>query len=54
MIHVLEHRPDPLKALFESRSILESDAGILMVEVPNANDFLISQLQCQLFIKFSL
>jgi len=54
MFHVLEHLPDPLKVLSELHSILEPDEGTLIVEIPNANDFLISQLQCESFINFSL
>jgi hypothetical protein len=54
MFHVLEHLPDPLKVLSELHSILEPDKGTLIVEIPNANDFLISQMQCESFINFSL
>jgi len=54
MFHVLEHLPDPLMELIELRKILDLQNGALIIEVPNANDFLISQLACQPFIDFTL
>ena len=40
--------------LGELHSIFESDEGTLVVEVPHARDFLITQLQCESFTNFSL
>jgi SAM-dependent methyltransferase len=54
MFHVLEHIPDPLAVLVELRGRLEPGEGTLIVEVPHANDFLISALHCQPFIDFTL
>ena len=54
MFHVLEHLPDPLAVLAELRIALEPQDGVLVVEVPHANDFLINQLKCQPFIDFTL
>jgi len=54
MFHVLEHLPDPLAVLAELRSSLEPGEGTLVVEVPNANDFLINALDCKPFIDFTL
>ena len=54
LFHVLEHLPDPLTVLGELHSIFESDEGTLVVEVPHARDFLITQLQCESFTNFSL
>jgi len=54
MFHVLEHLSDPLAVLAELRTTLEPQEGILVVEVPHANDFLINQLKCEPFIDFTL
>jgi SAM-dependent methyltransferase len=54
LFHVLEHLPDPLTVLSELKSILEPDKGTLIVEVPHARDFLITPLQCEKFINFTL
>ncbi len=54
MFHVLEHLSDPLASLAELERILEPGYGTLVVEVPHANDFLISQLECKAFIDFTL
>ncbi len=43
-----------LAVLAELRITLEPQEGILVVEVPHANDLLISQQQCKLFIEFTL
>lgn len=40
MFHVLEHLPDPVKALSTVRGLL-ADKGLLYIEVPNVNDALI-------------
>lgn len=54
LFHVLEHLPDPLSVLAELRSSSDACEGTLIVEVPHANDFLISQLQNRPFIDFTL
>jgi hypothetical protein len=54
MFHVLEHLSNPLSVLAQLRDILKPDNGTLVVEVPHANDFLISQLHCKPFIDFTL
>jgi SAM-dependent methyltransferase len=54
MFHVLEHLPDPLSVLRDLKAVISPATGILIVEVPHANDFLINQLKCQPFIDFTL
>lgn len=55
LFHVLEHLPDFRLKLKQIRSHLKPDgAGTLIVEVPHANDFLIDQLCCASFRKFTL
>ncbi|MBG6147616.1 class I SAM-dependent methyltransferase [Roseibium album] len=51
--HVLEHIPDPLQVLADLSAILKS-GGIIVVEVPHADDFLLSQLKSDPFRKFTL
>ena len=53
LFHSFEHLPDPLKILQEIKSKLRSK-GKLIIEVPHANDFLISTLKEESFIKFTL
>ena len=51
--HVLEHLPDPLSTLRDLRALL-TDTGTLVVEVPHASDFLLSNLQNEAFKNFTL
>ena len=53
LFHSFEHLPDPLKVLQEIKSKLRNK-GKLIIEVPHANDFLISTLKEESFIKFTL
>jgi len=53
MFHSLEHLPTPTKFLQEIRSKLIS-GGRIIVEVPHANDFLLSALDLQTFKNFTL
>lgn len=54
MFHSLEHFEDPLKILGDVRQKMSKDRSKLIVEVPHANDFLISSLKCKEFIEFTL
>jgi len=51
MFHVLEHLPDPKKCLIELRSIL-TDTAKIFIEVPNADDALLSIYKCESFANF--
>ncbi|MEP2707443.1 MAG: class I SAM-dependent methyltransferase [Roseibium sp.] len=51
--HVIEHLPDPLTALGELFRVLKSE-GIVVVEVPHANDLLLNRLQNNAFRDFTL
>lgn len=51
MFHVLEHLPDPVNYLSHLRSLL-SENGRIVVEVPNADDALISLYQIEAFRRF--
>jgi len=53
MFHSFEHLQDPLKTLKEIKHKLRKK-GKLIIEVPHANDFLISFLKEESFIKFTL
>ena len=53
LFHSFEHLQDPLKVLNEIKSKLRSK-GKLIIEVPHANDFLISVLKDESFINFTL
>jgi SAM-dependent methyltransferase len=53
MFHSLEHFDDPVALLNDARQNMEP-GGYLIAEVPHANDFLISTLQSQSFIDFTL
>ena len=53
MFQSFEHMNEPLKVLSDVRACLRS-GGQLVVEVPHANDFLISELECSPFIDFTL
>jgi 2-polyprenyl-3-methyl-5-hydroxy-6-metoxy-1,4-benzoquinol methylase len=51
--HVIEHLPDPIKTLKQLKTKIVS-GGFLLVEVPNANDFLLSVVGDQNFKDFTL
>ncbi|MDA8543968.1 class I SAM-dependent methyltransferase [Gammaproteobacteria bacterium] len=51
--HVIEHLPNPLEIL--SHLILKVvSGGQILIEVPHANDFLLSTLDCEKFKQFTL
>lgn len=52
MFHVLEHIPDPKSILSELSEMLASD-GQMILEVPNANDVLLTLYQCEAFSHFT-
>lgn len=52
MFHVLEHLVDPIAALKNIRDKMKGDAKII-IEVPHANDFLISFLNIEAFKAFT-
>ena len=54
MFHVLEHLPDPITSLQEVRASLDPQSGLLVVEVPHANDFLLKHLDNRPFRDFTL
>ncbi len=54
MFHSLEHFVDPLAMLGDVRQKMSLHDSKLIVEVPHANDFLISTLKCGEFIDFTL
>jgi SAM-dependent methyltransferase len=55
LFHCLEHFPDPTKNLIELRKkIKQNGVGVIIIEVPHARDFLISNLRLQEFIDFTL
>lgn len=54
MFHVLEHLPDPLPVLNSLREVTTRSTGVLVVEVPHARDFLLSEVRCKPFIEFTL
>ena len=53
LFHSFEHLPEPLKILEEIKSKLRKK-GRLIIEVPHANDFLISTIKDENFINFTL
>jgi len=53
MFHSLEHFQDPISMLIDAKSMLRK-GGKMIVEVPHANDFLISGVNCDAFLKFTL
>ena len=55
MFHCLEHLPNPIEVLSDIRSkLMKNGAGKIIVEVPHAQDFLISSLGIEEFIEFTL
>ena len=52
MFHVLEHLPNPVKTLQEIMDHVVP-TGMLIVEVPNADDALLSLYQCKAFADFT-
>ena len=51
--HVIEHLPYPLETLSELIKKLVS-GGQILIEVPHANDFLLSSVNCEEFKQFTL
>lgn len=51
--HVLEHLPNPVEILERLRTRLKED-GTLVIEVPHAGDFLLTQVDNAAFRKFTL
>ncbi len=51
--HVIEHLPDPAKVLRELRNKLK-EGGTLVIEVPHARDFLLTQVESEPFRNFTL
>jgi len=51
--HVIEHLPNPLNTLSELISKIVS-GGQILIEVPHANDFLLSTVCCDEFKQFTL
>lgn len=52
LFHVLEHVPDPVSVLSELKRRLKAK-GRIIVEVPNANDALLSMYRSEAFSKFT-
>ena len=52
LFHVFEHLPRPVEMLAELGQKLKP-GGTVIVEVPHANDFLIKQLDCEPFKRFT-
>ncbi len=53
LFHVLEHLPDPIKTLGELKKKIIS-GGTIILEVPHANDFLLSFIKNDDFKQFTL
>lgn len=53
LFHTFEHLPRPMQSLAEMRKKLR-DNGRIIIEVPHAEDFLISTLKSEAFIKSTL
>lgn len=51
--HVIEHLPRPLEVLAELKRKMVP-GGMMLIEVPHANDFLLSAAQCEEFKQFTL
>ena len=50
--HVLEHLKDPMNILLELKEIVKQD-GIIIIEVPNSNDALLTMYESKKFQEFS-
>ena len=53
LFHVFEHLINPIDILIQLKSKLKKN-GILIIEVPHANDLLLSKLRLKSFINFTL
>jgi 2-polyprenyl-3-methyl-5-hydroxy-6-metoxy-1,4-benzoquinol methylase len=53
LFHTLEHLPDPIATLSELMDVI-TPGGNIVVEVPHARDFLLTQLNCEAFRNFTL
>ncbi|MDA9781136.1 class I SAM-dependent methyltransferase [Amylibacter sp.] len=51
--HVIEHLTDPVGTLSKLIDKIES-GGQIIIEVPHANDFLLSSIECEAFKQFTL
>lgn len=51
--HTIEHLPNPIEILSEMRRKVVS-GGHILIEVPHANDFLLSSAACEEFKQFTL
>ncbi len=52
LFHVLEHLPDPIGILCKLKQLLNHD-GVMIIEVPNADDALLSLYNCKDFADFT-
>jgi len=53
LFHVYEHLSDPIGFLSELKQLL-APGGIIILEIPHARDFLLTELDCQSFRAFTL
>ena len=53
LFHVIEHLPNPIETLSALMRKVVS-GGQILIEVPHANDFLLSNVQCDEFKQFTL
>lgn len=51
--HVMEHLPDPMAVLADMFAKLKP-GGVLVAEVPHASEFLLSQVECEAYKRFTL
>lgn len=54
MFHVLEHLENPITHLTEIKDSLDRENGKLIIEIPHARDFLLSQFDVSEFKEFTL
>jgi hypothetical protein len=50
--HVLEHLKDPIQILNQIKKYMNKNT-LLIIEVPHANDYLIKDMRCETFKKFT-